>query len=133
MRGLLVILIFLLLEIIYSLTVYFSESESEVILSEKAVKGKLVYQKYNCTSCHQIYGLGGYLGPDLTNAISRIGKKGAETFIKNGTSKMPNLHLKQEEIQQVIAFLEAVDKTGKFPLTENDVKFSPLGTFNRKK
>ncbi len=35
-----------------------------------AAAGKLLYQKYNCQACHQIYGLGGYMGPDLTNVYS---------------------------------------------------------------
>ena len=34
--------------------------------------GQQLYQESNCTACHQIYGLGGYMGPDLTNVVSML-------------------------------------------------------------
>ena len=30
-------------------------------------RGQQIYQQSNCMACHQFYGLGGYMGPDLTN------------------------------------------------------------------
>lgn len=76
--------------------------------------GRLVWQKYNCQSCHQLYGLGGYLGPDLTNVYSAQGK--GELFInamlKTGTPKMPVFHLSEIEQTQLIAFLKTTDASG---------------------
>ena len=43
-------------------------------MNKEAITGKVLYQKYNCTACHQIYGLGGFLGPDLTIVVSQQGK-----------------------------------------------------------
>ena len=63
----------------------------------------MVWQKYNCQSCHQLYGLGGYLGPDLTNVYSAKGK--GELFIKAflhaGTKQMPSFDLSKEEEKEL--------------------------------
>lgn len=82
-----------------------------------AADGKLLYQQHNCQVCHQIYGLGGYMGPDLTNVYSR--GKGAQyiaAFLENGTSRMPNFHLSRHDVAALTAYLETVDSSGNFPL-----------------
>ena len=64
--------------LIYTLSIYLTPltvAKMSTIDSEKAVSGRIVWQKYNCQSCHQLYGLGRYLGPDLTNVVSNP-KKG---------------------------------------------------------
>ncbi len=129
MRALGIILFFLLVEVVYSLGVYFSRSEAEEVLSEKAVRGKLLFQEYNCVACHQFYGLGGYMGPDLTDVIEKKGKKYAKTFILNGTGKMPKLNVSEEEAEAILEYLDAVSKTGDFPLQESEFRLTPLGTF----
>ena len=60
---------------IYNFTIYTSKSDYGTIrLSKKAINGENIWLKNNCNSCHQLYGLGGYLGPDLTNIYSTKGK-----------------------------------------------------------
>lgn len=81
--------------------------------SELAAKGKLLWQDKNCTSCHQIYGLGGHLGPDLTNVHSKQSEAYIESFLKAGTQVMPNFNLSQEEIDAFKAFFAAIDQSGK--------------------
>ena len=75
---------------------------------------KLVWQKYNCQSCHQLYGLGGYLGPDLTDVYSTPGK--GKDYIKamlsSGIKQMPAFHLSDQEFNQLTAFLKSVDESG---------------------
>ena len=104
-----------------------SGSESEEISDVQAQRGKLLWQSYNCQACHQIYGLGGYMGPDLTNVISTPGKGPdyVNALLTAGTAKMPNFHLTGIEKQQLVAFLTAVSKSGEYPLkTENiDLKW----------
>lgn len=80
-------------------------------------RGKLLFQEYNCVACHQLYGLGGYMGPDLTNVISATGKgkEYAGAFLRHGTNRMPNFHLQEQEIRDLISFLEYVDRTGISP------------------
>jgi nitric oxide reductase subunit C len=77
-------------------------------------KGKLVYQKYNCQSCHQIYGLGGYLGPDLTNCMKegRNGELLIKTLTQVGTTQMPSFPITETEMENLIAFFKALDQTG---------------------
>lgn len=78
------------------------------------MRGKLIYQKYNCQSCHQIYGLGGYLGPDLTNVISAEGKGEnlVRIMVSEGVRQMPSFELDQDEMDALIAFLKNVDSSG---------------------
>jgi nitric oxide reductase subunit C len=76
--------------------------------------GWRLWQKKNCQSCHQLYGLGGYMGPDLTNTASNPakGKDYMAVFIKNGTNRMPNFHLTDTEVNHIVCFLAWVDKSG---------------------
>lgn len=75
-------------------------------------QGKILWQEKNCTSCHQFYGLGGHLGPDLTNVTSKRSPAYIEAFLKSGTDVMPNFNLTQDEVDALMAFLKAVDNSG---------------------
>ena len=86
-------------------------------------RGAEVYQQYNCVACHQFYGLGGYMGPDLTNVMSNRGEPYTRAFISAGTATMPNLGLASEEIDAVVAYLAFVDKTGTYPVQDFDVRW----------
>ena len=103
--------------IIYSAFVYTSGTEATHVplISEEARRGQQVFQQYNCIACHQFYGLGGYMGPDLTNVISNRGDVYTSVFIANGTTLMPNLGLTDQETSDVVAYLGFVDQTGKYP------------------
>ena len=105
----------------YTYFVYTQESVSKYgnnTISPLACEGKIVFQKYNCISCHQLYGLGGYLGPDLTNVISAKGAPYVRVITKNGTLKMPNLNVTDNEIEALVEFLSSADSSGIFPLKE---------------
>ena len=82
------------------------------IKDQEACDGKMVWQHYNCNACHQIYGLGGYLGPDLTNEYSLKGKDVINAFLISGTSTMPVFHMSEKEMNDLVAFLKDVDRTG---------------------
>jgi nitric oxide reductase subunit C len=103
---------------IYNFTIYTSKSDYGTIhLSNKAIKGENLWLKYNCNSCHQLYGLGGYLGPDLTNTYSGKGK--GELYIKaminSGIKAMPKFDLNETEKDEIVQFLKEVDQTGYYP------------------
>jgi nitric oxide reductase subunit C len=109
--------------VLYSSLVYTigtDNNKGEYLFNENAKKGQLLYQKYNCTACHQLYGLGGYMGPDLTNVMSK-GEPYTKVFLQYGTQRMPNFHLSDEELSSIIAFLNYTDKTGTSPIKHFDI------------
>jgi len=97
----------------YSLYLYSALPVKPQPPNKEADSGKLTWQKYNCNACHQVYGLGGYLGPDITNVYSVRGPAYIQAFLKNGTVIMPNFHLTEKESNDLLAFLKAIDASGK--------------------
>jgi nitric oxide reductase subunit C len=93
-------------------------------MSSEARAGQAVYQQYNCVACHQFYGLGGYMGPDLTNVISNRGEAYARAFISAGTARMPNFDLREEEVTALVSYLAFVDQTGTYPLQEYAIQWT---------
>jgi nitric oxide reductase subunit C len=92
-----------------------TEQRPGIQMSGQAAAGKLLWQEKNCIACHQLYGLGGYLGPDLTNIISdpSRGSAYAAAFVKSGGTTMPNYHLTDKETDDIIAYLKYVDASSK--------------------
>ncbi len=82
-------------------------------INNLADQGKMNWQKYNCGACHQVYGLGGYLGPDLTNTFSKKGEDYIRVFLKAGTGVMPNFHLDDSTIHTLVTYLKDIDASGK--------------------
>lgn len=115
---------------LYSGYIYSSGTETVAAAqpTREAQAGQHLFQEKNCIACHQFYGLGGYMGPDLTNVISEDGKGPAyaRVFLEFGTSKMPDFDLDETEIDNLIAYLEFVDATGKYPY--QNPRISWLGT-----
>lgn len=87
-----------------------------------AHSGKLIFQQKNCQACHQFYGLGGYLGPDLTNVFSKFkgNREAIRQVILNGSGQMPAFQLNDKEMEELIQFLEAMNNTG----TAHPTRFS---------
>ena len=98
------LLILLISFVIYSFIIYTKGTETNVVLSENELslvkQGKQIYQQYNCMSCHQIYGLGGYLGPELTTAWSdkHRGEEFIKAFLKSGGRRMPDFKFEPHQI-----------------------------------
>ena len=98
----------------YSFFVYTTGTTGPVPpMNDVAAKGKTLYQEFNCTACHQLYGLGGYLGPELTTVMSDSarGEFYARAILKTGTQRMPDYKLSESETDQLLAFLRYVDAT----------------------
>ncbi len=107
----------------YSYLVYNAGTEydrGKSFYSESAKDGKLVFQEYNCIACHQIYGLGGYMGPDLTNVMTAPGKGRpfAEAFIRSGTAKMPRFDMSDSALVHLLDYLQYVGEAGNYPVTD---------------
>ncbi len=98
--------------ILYSVQLYTSDCKNDLYTANITHEGKLIWQKYNCSACHQIYGLGGYLGPDLTNEYSKRNEAFIIAFIKNGNESMPKFKLTDEEVQSLLQFFKSIDASG---------------------
>ena len=101
----------------YSFWVYSKGSKPSLLLTQhqrlEIRKGKKLFQEYNCVACHQVYGLGGYLGPDLTNAWSdkRRGEAYLRAMLASGGARMPNFHFSPDQIEAILSYLKYVDTT----------------------
>ena len=86
-------------------------------LSAKVQAGLGLFQAKNCVACHQFYGLGGYMGPDLTNVVSAPDKgvPYIRAMLKHGTTRMPDFGLTDGQIDALVAFLRFVDASGRYP------------------
>ncbi|MBI1837630.1 MAG: c-type cytochrome [Flavobacteriia bacterium] len=132
------IYIFIILVIsylIYSFTLYynsFSKVEVKAYSNEKAIEGRLVFQKYNCQDCHQLYGLGGYLGPDLTNVYKKYQQNDVilKAFFKGGMQQMPEFNLTTIEENQLIEFFKMTNSSGS--ADPRDYQFFPSGMIEQK-
>lgn len=96
----------------YSFYLYSSLPIQETGYTSTVDKGKGLWQAHNCIACHQVYGLGGFLGPDLTNVYSQRGPEFITAFLKNGNLTMPAYQMNDEDIQAMLAYLQHLDKSG---------------------
>ncbi len=101
---------------------YFYVVKKSPKVTDKVVAGKLVFQNSNCMDCHTILGDGAYYAADLTKVIPVRGKGFVRALLKNppkitralwpGKYKriMPDMHLTNKQISDLIAFLGWISK-----------------------
>lgn len=110
-----------------------SHASFEDRLDDHERAGLAVWRRENCQVCHQLYGFGGFLGPDLTNAIVPQRRDvDFATLLTIGFRKMPALHLSPADQASVLAFLRAMNRSGQSlptPLGPNAFSFGGLPTF----
>jgi len=96
---------------------------NEAAMDESVVRGKEIWDRNNCMGCHTLLGEGAYYAPELTQAVLRRGKPWLRIFLANpeamfpGQRRMQNYEFTDDEIEDVIAFLEwigGIDTNG-FP------------------
>lgn len=94
--------------------VYLDPSDASAV-DDQVVEGIRLWHAGDCQACHQIYGYGGFLGPDLTNAATRYGE-GLEqvlgSFLVAGPGAMPTYDFDAEEVAALGAWLRHIDATG---------------------
>lgn len=87
-------------------------------IDEGVVRGLHVWAGYNCENCHTLLGEGAYFAPDLTEIVAQRGRTYLAAFLANPAAfyseerdgrLMPTLGLSEQEIADVIDFLEWVD------------------------
>lgn len=126
-KNILVIAVLVSLFSIYNFFVYTSKNaQTPVKLNKEASLGLKIWQENNCWSCHQVYGLGGYLGPDLTNVYSHPDKGASyiKSFLSTGVLSMPKFEFTEEEKDALVAYLKHVDSTGYFPNFQAKINYS---------
>lgn len=123
-KYLFILLLLSTLFLVYNFFIYTDSSAyGNVHLSEKAIRGENLWLKNNCNSCHQIYGLGGYLGPDLTNAYSfRKNDNYLKAMFNSGIKTMPKFDFNESEKEELLQFLKEIDQTGHYPSTNAKIK-----------
>ena len=102
----------LLAFLMYSFAVYRAPHEMTPGPTDALLAGKKIWQSKNCGACHQLYGQGGFLGPDITNVYSTKGPEYIKAFVKAGTPVMPSFKLSDAEIESLISFLQHTDASG---------------------
>ena len=120
-KYLLILLPLLALFTAYNYILYTDQSAyGSIRFSEKALEGQKHWLENNCNACHQLYGLGGYLGPDLTNVYSFRKNNGnyLKAMFNSGTKAMPTFDFNETEKEELLQFLIEIDQTGKYPNTE---------------
>ncbi len=99
----------------YDSLVKMPQRTQEAKLDARVAAGKWAWQKHNCNDCHTILGIGGYYAPDVTKVMGHRDAEWVARFLKEpekvwpNARKMPNLHLQDQEIADVIAFLTWVN------------------------
>ena len=120
-KYVLILLLLLALFTTYNSIIYTDQSAyGDVKFTKKALQGEKLWLQNNCNSCHQIYGLGGYLGPDLTNVYSfrKRDEKYLKSMFNSGIKAMPQFDFNETEKEELLQFLIEIDQTGKYPNTE---------------
>lgn len=129
-RNKMTILLTLLVSFLcYSFYLYQPGLDARHVPGKMADKGKRLWQEKNCNSCHQVYGLGGYLGPDLTNIYAVRTEAHIRAFLRSGTNIMPDFKLNDAQIAQLIAYLKSMDSTG--VAAPHQLKVNHDGTIER--
>lgn len=81
--------------------------------------GRDVWHKYNCVNCHTLFGEGAYYAPDLTKITQLRGEQYLQAYMRDPSAfydeqrhrrLMPKQDLSEQEITDLIAFLDWVSK-----------------------
>ena len=90
---------------------------NEATLTPDVIQGKHIWHRKNCINCHTLLGEGAYFAPDLTKITQQRGTQYLTAFLhdparfyseERDRRLMTNPNLSDQEIAQVLAFLEWV-------------------------
>lgn len=99
------------------------ERQNSDLMTASVIRGKNIWDDKNCMGCHTILGEGAYYAPELTRVVERRGEAWMRIFLRDpeamypGKRRMVQFHFSEEEITDVIAFLDWIGKidTNGFP------------------
>lgn len=81
-------------------------------LSPTGEAGLRRWREQNCLACHQLYGFGGYLGPDLTHVTSRVDRASFLQILRAGTGPMPPVAMDEAAADELYVFLAELGTSG---------------------
>ncbi len=81
-------------------------------LSESGQAGLSIWRRNNCHVCHQLYGFGGYLGPDLTHLAARVDNESFAQILRGGVGPMPHFELPEADVAHLFQFLTEINQSG---------------------
>ena len=92
-------------------------------LTPAVAAGKKLWEVNNCIGCHTLLGEGAYFAPELGNVYVRRGPEFIKAWIKAqptgapGRRQMPQFHLTDQELDDIVAFLKYASEinTNKWP------------------
>lgn len=81
-------------------------------LTPAVIAGKKIWETRNCIGCHTLLGEGAYFAPELGNVYVRRGPDFIKAWIQAqptgtpGRRQMPQFHLSDQELDDLVAFLK---------------------------
>jgi nitric oxide reductase subunit C len=97
-----------------------TKSTDQATLTEGVIRGKHVWEKNACINCHTLLGEGAYFAPEIGNVWKRYGgtsdpqaaREGLKAWMQaqpsgiEGRRQMPQFNLTQQELEDLVDFLE---------------------------
>ncbi|MCK6389477.1 MAG: cytochrome c [Azonexus sp.] len=90
----------------------FPKRDNHQNLTPQVIAGKKIWETRNCIGCHTLLGEGAYFAPELGNVYPRRGADFIKGWIQAqptgapGRRQMPQFHLTDEELDNLVAFLK---------------------------
>ena len=109
-------------------------STDESTLTDAVARGKHVWEQHSCINCHTLLGEGAYFAPELGNVwfryggrenpeVARMGLKAwmrAQPTGAPGRRQMPQFNLTEQELDDLIDFLEWTSRIDTLGWPPND-------------
>ncbi len=111
--GVVVVLAFLTLVVMGVRSAPVAPAGEESLLVQS---GRQVYKEINCAYCHNINGVGGNIGPDLSTVGGELDEEQLITYLQNPhamvpTTLHPKLQFTEEELEALTAYLLTLGAT----------------------
>lgn len=113
----------LFLALVYDTEQVLPSRDNRENLTAEVIAGKKIWETRNCIGCHSLLGEGAYFAPELGNVYPRRGPEFIKAWMQSqptgapGRRQMPNFHLSDTELDNLVAFLKYTSgiNTAKWP------------------
>lgn len=102
----------LFLALVYDTEQVLPTRDNREALTAEVIAGKKIWETRNCIGCHSLLGEGAYFAPELGNVYPRRGPEFIKAWMMSqptgapGRRQMPNFHLSDTELDNLVAFLK---------------------------